>query len=232
MKLKGKPLSLFLTRHTNKDINQNPTKYGLRKSREEGKGLNSSTIFKGYTSQSKRAASALNEMEKGFKSINGRVISSKNPLRNELAEKTIFKDMEKVMDYWRNETNSNDLLFQQKWLNNEVPTKIAKSPKEVADEVISKRIGQAIRFLRLKQRNNEIAKLPEIHLRSITHGFITHAVFQRLTGMKYFEKYKKDTGIREGLVFDFYPTKEKVKIMMTYRGESFDVTNQVYKIIK
>ncbi len=119
----------------------------------------------------------------------------------------------------------NNTLAMTSWLTGEVPTTICRSPTFVAEEAIRKRLKIGAR---LKPTDKGV------HLLNFTNQTVMIAVFERLTGRKYFTSFYKENESKimpqalEEMRFDFTP---KGGIVLTHRGKRFIVTKALKSII-
>jgi len=226
-------IKLSFGRHGQKNpITGNLTKKGKKDARQRAKKINPKKVFKAYTSSEKRAQQTLEMIKENIKP------KYKSAVKKELNENNAFvfsKNTKKIIDFFKNLAGNNKFAKRtaNKWLNHKISAKIMRAPEEVADEVIRKRIGLVVRFIRLKESQGKIKETPKIHMEAITHAGIIMPVYERLTGYKYFEKYNDMPNVKETLTFNFSPYKKgEVKILMNFRKRNFDVTEKVYEILK
>ena len=231
-KSKNNTTILNLKRHAEKKgISGKITEKGRINSKNHGKQLNPKIKLKIYSSPEERAIETAKEIIFGFK---GNKVYHKILLRKELNENEVFFFLKRFFDNLKNiageKENINGVV--KLWLNNKIPTKLMLSPQETADIFIRKRIGHVIRYLRMINITTKTTKVPKTRIEAITHAGIIMPTYERLTGIKYFDKFKRLPNSETSMLFLFSPIGNgKVKIIIKFYKQKYDVTEKVYEIL-
>lgn len=214
-----RPIKSNLRRHS---IKKKGTKTGLSASGislSRTKGRKLSGKVKGYHSPSSRAKSTLGYEMGAYKAKKGKTYSAQRS-RKELDVAGAIRNEAAVVKLIEKFGKEEPVL--RMWLDGKISSKHVKPAKQVADEIIKKRLGLGQRVAKTGTKDRV--------LENLSHSWLVEAVFERLTGRK-FETMGSGEMVRptEGLIVSHY---KNGKAVLRYRGESFDVTKKLNQILK
>lgn len=221
MPVKRPKALIDLTRHSYRNYSGKITPLGKAVAEIKGKNIPKKYDVLGRTSQIPRAIKTLELIQKGARTNGVNRIKTKNPIEKALSEEVYLINKNKlavqVKDY--------NLLLKQ-WLDGKLPKGAIKSPDFVFKNIFQKVILPEIRLVEIYRKGKPI------YFPDITHDLIVALLFEKLTGIKYYSKFKNYPQPLEGTKLLIYPKKrniknDKTKVILIFRKEKYDVTNRI-----
>jgi len=193
-----------------------------------------------FTSEADRTISAALGMAEAASSLRGKVGANPVKLRKELGEINFFtsSNAEKVFDgVLAKKYNNNEAHALNAWLEGkELFDGAAKHPHVIADGIIRRRVGLAVRVAENKKGiGGKGVKANEIYLGNSTHGWMGCAIFERLTGKSYLtvksslQPLEHEKGIR---IIVEKKVNSPLKATLTWRNYKGDVSSKLLELLK
>lgn len=192
-----------------------------------------------FTSEADRTISAALGMAEAAGSLRGKLGANPVKLRKELGEANFFTSStaEKVFDkVVAKKYGNNETLALNAWLEGkELFSGSAKHPHVIADGIIRRRVGLAVRVAENRKGiGGKGVKANEIYLGNSTHGWMGCAIFERLTKKSYLtvksalQPLEHEKGIR---IIVEKKVNSPLKATLTWRNFKGDITQNLLSVI-
>ncbi|MDD3083935.1 MAG: histidine phosphatase family protein [Candidatus ainarchaeum sp.] len=195
------------------------TNNGKLKAKNVGANFPNDLKLKLYYSPSLRTRQTAYNINVGFKKSGGKVSKYKRAKRTgeriELIGKDVFKDNSFAISEFKRIGSKKMIL---NWLAGEYPLSKARSPEEMGERIIRRRLAIGSRATNIGLKGNQII--------NITHDWQILAVLKTFLGKSFFKKNFVSPEPNEGLKI-FHTSKKDI---LEYQGQRFDVTKKLRKI--
>lgn len=220
----------YLQRHstreemkTSKDIAGAPlTKPGKVEAKVEGKTLPPNLKLTVYHSPTRRTRDTARLARKGFIEVGGKV-GRFSPGYNGRPRGILGTDLilkpKQIMEIYK-KVKGNDGEIIKLWVDGKLPADAVVPANEIAEKIIRQRFGLTTKAL----KKGIIGR----QLLNVTHDYMLVAVFEALTGRKFFRLFKSSPKPNQRLT-TFHTTDGRT--ILEYNRKRFDVTNKLNSIL-
>jgi hypothetical protein len=144
-------------------------------------------------------------------------------VKADLAQMPLFIDAKAAEKILMEKFGGSEVLAERGWMEGKFKKTLA--PPRMFNEMFARRLAVAVRTQKIFDRKRIKGK-KRILLLNVTHSWQIDAFIEELTGRS-IESFKPPGMIRpvEGVFFE----PKKGKMLLSYRGENFDITNAIKK---